>query len=81
MALPAIATGMMHQLPCPMLLQVARVEGRRLHVRVPEPAPSPPMNCVTCWLAATWPWLPLPALPRGININIRTRKLQGWMDL
>ncbi|PNW78085.1 hypothetical protein CHLRE_10g463800v5 [Chlamydomonas reinhardtii] len=63
------------------LLEVTRVEGSRLHVRDPAPGPSPPMTCTTCWLAATWPWLPLPALPPGVIIHIRTLKLEGWIDL
>ncbi|PNG99352.1 hypothetical protein TSOC_014873, partial [Tetrabaena socialis] len=33
-----------------------------------------------CWLAATWPWLPLPALPPGVVIDIRTLRLEGWVD-
>ncbi|KXZ46039.1 hypothetical protein GPECTOR_47g314 [Gonium pectorale] len=60
---------------------VVRVEGSRLHVRDPQPAPSPPMSCSTCWLAATWPWLPLPALPPGVAIDIRTLRLEGWIDV
>lgn len=52
------------------------MEGSRLHVRDPAPGPSPPMTCTTCWLAATWPWLPLPALPPGVIIHIRTLKLE-----
>lgn len=63
-------------------VQVVRVEGRRLHVRSSASgSPSPPMSCTTCWLAATWPWLPLPALPPGVVIDIRTKSLEGWIDL
>lgn len=39
------------------------------------------MSWSTCWLAATWPWLPIPALPLGVSIAIRTRRLEGWIDL
>ncbi|KAG2491658.1 hypothetical protein HYH03_010027 [Edaphochlamys debaryana] len=63
------------------LLEVLRVEGSRLFVRDPSPAPSPPMTCLTCWLAATWPWLPLPALPPGVAIQTRTLRLEGWVDV
>ncbi|EFJ49112.1 hypothetical protein VOLCADRAFT_90413 [Volvox carteri f. nagariensis] len=62
------------------LLEVVRVEGTRLFVRDYRPGPSPPMSCFTCWLAATWPWLPLPAMPPGFSIDIRTRRLEGWID-
>ncbi len=56
--------------------QVVRVEGSRLYVRDPTPAPSPPMCVTTCWLAATWPLLPLPALPPGMAIDVQTKELE-----
>lgn len=57
-------------------VQVVRVEGSRLYVRDPSPAPSPPMCVTTCWLAATWPLLPLPALPPGVAIDVQTKELE-----
>ncbi|PNH11134.1 hypothetical protein TSOC_002055 [Tetrabaena socialis] len=61
------------------LLEVVRVEGSRLFVRDASPGAATPMCCTTCWLAATWPWLPLPALPPGVVIDIRTLRLEGWV--
>ncbi|GIL61447.1 hypothetical protein Vafri_15892 [Volvox africanus] len=63
------------------LLRVTRAEGSRLFVRDEFCGPAPPLSWTTCFLPYTWPFLMIPMLPPGLSINIRTTRLEGWIDI